>query len=472
MSIVELSAIDLRDALQNRRLSARETMTDYLAQIERLNPAINAIISQIDSTEALAAADRADASLKAGDAPPLTGFPLAVKDLADVEGFKTSHGSPLLGKHAARRDCILAERLRAAGGIFFGKTNVPEFGFGSHTFNPVHGTTVNPFDHSRSAGGSSGGAAAALAARMLVLADGSDFGGSLRNPASFCGVVGMRPSVGRVPGESVLGWTARIGLQGPMARNVTDLGLMLSIIAGFDARDPLSFAEDPSIFAGSLEDNHKGTRVAWTRDFNAYPVEGSVAQVCASALDNLRAIGCEVDEAHPDISGAMDVFQTQRAAAVRSLGDSLKNLSPDWREQTKDTAIWNFEKGFDLDFDQFHSSELLRTKIRSRFVRFFEDWDFLVLPTVQVPAFPADQEWVHEINGQQMATYLDWMSSCCVVSITDLPALSLPVGTTKEGLPVGLQIVGPPKSDLKVLKLAYALEQDLDLNLMPPGIFA
>ena len=190
-------------------------------------------------------------------------------------------------------------------------------------------------------------------------------------------------------------------------------------------------------------------------------------QVCKAALTNLEAIGCVVDEAHPDITGAMDVFQTQRAAAVRSLGNTLEKLTPDWREHTKDTAIWNIEKSFDLDFERFHASEIQRTRITRRFTKFFDNWDYLVLPTVQVLPFPADQEWVHEINGQQMQTYLDWMSSCCVVSITDLPALSLPVGLSAEGLPVGLQIVGPPKSDLAVLKLAHALEQDLALNLSP-----
>ena len=468
MSVTDLTAIELRDALHSRRLSAREAMSGYLTRIDELNPQINAIVSRVEPDAAMQAADLADKKLAAGDAPPLTGFPLAVKDLADVRGFKTSHGSPLLGKRPAKADCILASRLRAAGGVFIGKTNVPEFGFGSHTFNPVFGTTVNPFDQTRSAGGSSGGAAASLASHMLPLADGSDFGGSLRNPASFCGVVGMRPSVGRIPGEPLQGWTARIGVQGPMARNVRDLGLMMSVIAGFDARDPLSFPDDPSQFSGSFEQSFNGIRVAWTRDFDAYPVEANVHQVCKTALENLRAIGCVVDEAHPDITGAMDVFQTQRAAAVRSLGNSLQGMFPDWRDHTKDTAVWNLEKSFDLDFASFHASELERTRITRSFVNFFDDWDFLVLPTVQVQPFPADQEWVHEINGQQMSTYLDWMSSCCVISITDLPALSLPVGLSPEGLPVGLQIVGPPKSDLAVLKLAYALEQDLAVKLKPP----
>ncbi len=468
MSITDLTAIELRDALQERRLSAREAMLDYLARIDEVNPTINAMVSRIEPDAALQAAELADSALAAGNAPALTGFPLAVKDLADVRGFKTSHGSPLLGKHPAKADCILASRLRAAGGVFIGKTNVPEFGFGSHTFNPVFGTTLNPFDQTRSAGGSSGGAAASLASHMLPLADGSDFGGSLRNPASFCGVVGMRPSVGRVPGEGLLGWMARIAVQGPMARNVRDLGLMLSVIAGFDASDPLSFDDDPGQFSGPLEQDFKNSRIAWTRDFNAYPVDAGIHHVCKAALDNLRALGCVVDEAYPDVTGAMDVFQTQRAAAVRTLGNSLQSLYPDWRDHTKDTAVWNIEKSFDLDFASFHASELERTRITREFVKFFEDWDFLVLPTVQVPPFPADQEWVQEINGQQMSTYLDWMSSCCVISITDLPALSLPVGLSPEGLPVGLQIVGPPKSDLAVLKLAYALETDLGLNLRPP----
>jgi len=467
LSITDLTARQLRAELKARKVSAREVMQAYLQRVEQHNPTLNAVVSQIDDNQAFAAADAADNALASGEAGPLTGFPLAVKDLADVAGFKTSHGSPLLGKRPARDDCLLAARLRSAGGLFIGKTNVPEFGFGSHTFNPVFGTTVNPYDRARSAGGSSGGAACALAAHMLPLADGSDFGGSLRNPASFCGVVGMRPSVGRVASPPVMGWTARIGVQGPMARNVDDVALMMSVIAGFDPRDPLSFPDDPTQFDTDLARDFNGVRIGWTRDFGSYPVDREVADICEGSLAGLKAIGADVDASHPDITGAMDVFQTQRAAAVRSLGRSLENLAPDWREHTKDTAIWNFEKGFDLSFDAFHKSEILRTQILHRFTRFFETMDFLVLPTVQVPPFPASDEWVSEINGQQLPTYLDWMTSCCVISITDLPALSLPVGYTRSGLPVGLQIVGPPKADLAVLQLAKALESALNLPSQP-----
>ena len=467
MSTTQLSAVDLAAALQSREVSAKMVMQDYLQRIAQVNPTVNAIISQVDDATALANAEAADARLAEGNAPPLTGFPLAVKDLADVAGFKTSYGSPLLGHRPARQDSLLASRLRAAGGVFIGKTNVPEFGFGSHTFNPVHGTTLNPYDSTRSAGGSSGGGACALACNMLPVADGSDFGGSLRNPASFCSVVGMRPSVGRVADVPQFGWAARIGVQGPMARTTADLALLMSVLAGSDPRDPLSFATPDGEFTGDLRKDFSGCRIAWTRDFAAYPVAPEVADVCERALASFASMGCTVDSAHPDVSDAMDVFQTQRAAAMRALGNTLERQYPDWRSKTKDTAIWNFEKGFDLTFEEFHASEIKRTAILHRFTQFFTDWDFLVLPTVQVLPFPADEEWVREINGQQMPTYLDWMSSCCVISITDLPALSLPVGFSHDGLPVGLQIVGPPKSDNAVIQLAHALEQALDLPRRP-----
>ncbi|MEM7219830.1 MAG: amidase [Pseudomonadota bacterium] len=470
MEIFELSARALSTALQHRELSAVEVMRACLARIESVNPKVNAIVSAVDEDAALALARAADAALDAGGAPPLTGFPHAVKDLADVAGLPTTHGSPLFADRArerpARSDSLLAARLRAAGVCFIGKTNTPEFGFGSHTFNPVFGTTRNPHDTSRSAGGSSGGAAAALATRMLPLADGSDFGGSLRNPASFCGVVGLRPSVGRVAGEALAGWAARIGVQGPMARSVDDVALLLSVLAGPDPIDPLADSTPGSAFAAPLAArDYRGARIGWTADFGAYPVEAEVAAVCESAIAKaVAAVGADLDATHPDIDGAMAVFQTQRAAAVRTLALTLERSFPGWRDVTKDTAVWNFEQGLALDMDAFHASELQRTAIRRRFVDFFASLDFLILPTVQVLPFDAEEPYVSSINGQPMPTYLDWMTSCCVISITDLPAISIPVGRSASGLPIGAQIVGPPRADRALLEFAHALESALDFD--------
>ena len=450
-SSADLSACELRAALVSRELSAREVMQDYLARIDARNDSLNAIVSRVPAEQALAAADAADTALAEGAAGALTGFPLAVKDLADVEGLPTRHGTTLFGERPAAVDSLLAARLRAAGGCFIGKTNTPEFGLGSHTFNPVFGLTRNPYRLDRSAGGSSGGAACALAAHLLPVADGSDFGGSLRNPGSFCGVVGLRPSVGCVANVPLHGWMARIGVQGPMGRNVADTALLLSVLAGHDPRDPLSYPQDSTRFEQLTPLDLAGLRIAWSADLDAYPVEHAVVDACQPALTMLTDLGARVEATHPNVQGAMDAFQTQRCAALRSLAETLERTHPNWREQVKDTAVWNFEQALSLDFAAYHAAEAERTRIAQAFARFFEQHDFLVLPTVQVLPFPADEPWVRAINGTPMRTYLDWMSSCCIISITDLPALSLPVGFA-DGLPVGLQIVGPPKGDLEVLR--------------------
>lgn len=463
MSLTELTAIDLHSALHSGAASAVEVMADYRARIDQLNPRLNAIVSLLPEEASRELAISADRALAHDNPGPLCGFPLAVKDLTDVEGFRTTRGNPLFGAQPAVADSLMVSRLRQAGACFIGKTNVPEFGFGSHTFNPVFGTTRNPHNPALTAGGSSGGAASALAANLLAVADGSDFGGSLRNPASFCGVVGMRPSVGRVASEAACGWMARIGVQGPMARSVRDTAFLLAVQAGFHADDPMSFATDPTHFDVDLGRNFGDARIAWTENFDAYPVAPEVAQICGRAAQRLPELGCRVDSDHPDVSGAMDVFQHQRAAAVRDMAHTLEGITAEWRNHVKDTAAWNFDKGLQLSFADFHASELTRTSIRARFCEFFERFDFLVLPTVQVLPFPIEEPWVKEINGQPMATYLDWMSSCCVLSITDFPVLSLPVGYSADGLPVGLQIVGPPKADLAVLQFGYAVEQLLAL---------
>ena len=464
MSLTELTAVELRRVLHTRAASAVEVMRDYRARIDTANPRLNAIVNLVPEEAGLELAQRADAQLATGNAGPLCGFPLAVKDLVDVSGFPTTRGNPLFGKEKATQDALMVARLRQAGGCFIGKTNVPEFGFGSHTFNPIFGATRNPHNPALTAGGSSGGAASALAAKMLVVADGSDFGGSLRNPASFCGVVGMRPSVGRVASEADYGWMARIGVQGPMARNVRDTALMLAVQAGFHPSDPLSFATDQATFDVDLGKDFAGARIAWTENFAAYPVVPEVAQICAAAAQQFVQLGCHVEAAHPNVEGAMAAFQDQRAAAVRGLARTLESLTPDWRNQVKDTATWNFDKGLGLSFADYHASEAARTRIRQRCCAFFEHYDFLVSPTVQVLPFAIEEPWVKTINGQPMATYLDWMSSCCILSITDFPIISIPVGYSADGLPVGAQIMGAPKADLAVLQFAYAIEQLLGVS--------
>jgi amidase len=384
---------------------------------------------------------------------------MAPKDAVEAAGFPTTWGFVPLRDNIASRDDVLAARQRAAGALFIGKTNMPELGLGSHTFNDLFGRTANPYDPERSAGGSSGGAAVALATGMLPLADGSDMGGSLRNPASFCNVVGLRPSIGRVPDVRPMGWFARLATPGPMARTVSDAALLLSVQAGPCHDDPLSLGQPGHAFAGTLARDLHGLRIAWTPDLGILPVEPEVVNVIESAAGTFRDFGCVVEQACPDLSDAMDVFQVQRAAALAVTGRAMQRQVPDWREHARDTAVWNIDRGLALSSEELLDAEVARTRIYRRVVAFFERYDALLLPAAQVAPFPADVDWVRNINGQPMDTYIDWMSVCCAISVTGLPAISVPAGFTPRGLPVGLQIVSGPHDDLGLLQLAHEFEQ-------------
>ncbi len=377
---------------------------------------------------------------------------------------------PLLAEHEATEDSALVARQRRAGAIFIGKSNVPEFGLGSHTFNSLFGTTHNPYDHDKTAGGSSGGAAVALASGMLPIADGSDMGGSLRNPASFCNVVGLRPSIGRVPDERTFGWFARLGTSGPMARTVADVALLLSTQAGPFPSDPLTLDVAGSKFRAPLDRDLSGLRLAWSADLNLVPVDGRVTRVLEKALPVFEQLGCRVENSCPDLSEAMAVFQVQRAAGLAILGGTLELSLPDWRTHAKDTLIWNIEKGLALSVKELLASEVTRTEIYRQLEKFFANYDALLLPAAQVPPFPAEQDWVREINGQPMDTYIDWMTVCCAISVTGSPAISVPAGFTDEGLPIGLQIVGKPRRDFELLQLAHAFEQATEYYRRKPHL--
>ena len=454
------SAASLVAAMYRGKLSAVEVMNLHYDHIERLNPTLNAIVNLLPRERALDLARGADRAQASGAAlGPLHGLPMAPKDAVAVAGFPTTLGFAPFRDRVAAKDDLLAARQRAAGALFIGKTNMPEFGLGSHTFNALFGLTRNPYDPNRSAGGSSGGAAVALATGMLPLADGSDMGGSLRNPASFCNVVGMRPSIGRVPEERPLGWLARLSTCGPMARTVADVALLLSVQAGYHAADPLALAQPGHLFAGTLGRDLKGVRLAWSPDLGLTPVDPEVTAVIEAATGVFRDLGCTVEAACPDLAGAMDVFQVQRAAALAVTGRELDRTVPGWRDHAKDTAIWNIERGFALGAEELLRAEAARTEIYRRTVSFFEDYDALLLPAAQVPPFSADQPWVREVAGRPMATYIDWMTICCAISVTGMPALSVPAGFTAAGLPVGLQIVTGPHDDLRLLQLAHEFEQ-------------
>jgi len=451
-----LPAVELAGLLRRRELSAAELMEAHLSQIERVNPGVNAIVTLLPE-RAMEEARRADAALARGEeAGPLHGLPVAHKDLFWTKGVRTTFGSPIFAGFVPDADALIVERARGAGAISVGKTNTPEFGAGSQTFNEVFGATLNPYDTSRTCGGSSGGAAVALACGMVPLADGSDMGGSLRNPAAFCNVVGLRPSPGRVPSwPSQTSWSP-LSVDGPMARTARDAALMLSAIAGPDPRSPISLSEPPGLFAAPLERDFSGVRVAWSPDLGTLPVEGRVAEVFRGSLPVLEGLGCEVEEAAPDLSGADEVFKAFRAWHFElAYGELLE----EHRQRMKDTVVWNIEEGRRLTGPQLGAAERRRTELYHRVLGFMRRYEFLVLPTTQVVPFPVEMPYVTEIEGARMETYIDWMRSCYYISAVGLPAVSVPCGFTGEGLPVGLQIVGRPRDDFGVLQLAHAFEE-------------
>ena len=460
-----LSARALRDAVAARELSASEVVSAHLERIEQVNPRVNAIVTLVPER---ALADAAALDAAAADGRPaglLQGLPVAVKDLVDTAGIRTTYGSPIFAHHVPVQDALIVERLRAAGAVVVGKTNTPEFGAGSHTFNEVFGATRNPYDLSRSAGGSSGGAAAALAAGMVPIADGSDLGGSLRNPASFCNVVGLRPAPGRVaapgPGDA---WSPMSQL-GPMARNVGDLALLLAAIAGPDARDPLSIDTPfpPDIGRASLA----GVRVAWSQTVDGLPVEPVVAEALGPARQALLDAGAEVTDQEPDLTGADEVFETFRSVAYRQ---GMREVATAQRELVKEEVLADARRGEALSVDEVLRAADLRTEIFRRTSALLERFDLLALPTVQVVPFEVELRWPQSVAGVSMERYYTWMRSCSRITSTTLPALSLPAGFTPEGLPVGLQLVGRHRGEGRLLALAAALEARLDAGAREPGI--
>lgn len=454
------TAQELAAAIRARELSCVELLAAHLGRIERLNPQVNAIVT-LAPEAALATARAYDAALAHGNAPPpeqapLYGLPVVHKDLFETRGMRTTYGSPIFAAHVPNYDALIVERLKAAGAISIGKTNTPEFGAGSQTFNPVFGATRNPYDLAKTCGGSSGGAAVALACGMAPLADGSDMGGSLRNPASFCNVVGFRTTPGRVPVWPNRAPYLPLAVDGPLARTVGDVALMLAAIAGPDPRAPLALSEPGSRFAPPLDGELRGARVAWSPDLGGLPVDPRVSAVFAAQRASFVALGCELEAATPDLRDADEIFLTLRALSYEV---NLGPLLDAHRDQLKDTVIWNIEQGRQLSGAQVARALRLHGELLGRVHAFFEQYDYLVLPVSQVPPFPVEQPYVTVINGVPMTSYVDWMRSCWWISVTGAPALAVPAGFTAEGLPVGLQIVGRPRDELGVLRLGHAYEQ-------------
>lgn len=448
-------ARDLARMIRSRDVSAVEVMEAFLDQIERVNPRVNAIPTLRPRGELLAEARAKDAALARGEiAGPLHDLPHAVKDLEETKGIRTTYGSPLFRDYVPESDALFVERLRRAGAILIGKTNTPEFGAGSQTFNTVFGPTRNPYDLSKTCGGSSGGAAVSLACGMVPVADGSDLGGSLRNPASFCNVVGFRPSPGRVPRLTARAWNT-MPVSGPMARNVGDLAFLLSAMAGPDPRDPIAQDEPGAAFLRPLGRSFRGTRIGWSQNLGRYPVQPVVNQVIDASRRVFEELGCIVEDGEPDFSDADEIFQTLRAWGYAGMRETLRAH----RDQLKDTVIWNIEQGLDLTAQDIADAEEKRTALYQRVREFLERNEYLILPVSQVAPFSVDLDWVREINGVQMHTYIDWMATCYAITNTGLPAISVPCGFTPDGLPIGVQIVGRHHHDFAVLQLAHAFEQ-------------
>jgi amidase len=464
--ICALSAVEMARLIRAKEVSARELLAAHLDRIALINPSMNAIVTLV-AERATAQAGRADEATARGESlGPLHGLPIAHKDLQPTQGIRTTFGSPIFKDFVPAEDSLLVERVRDAGAILLGKTNTPEFGAGSQTFNPVFGATLNPWDKTKTCGGSSGGAAVALACGMLPIADGSDMGGSLRNPASFCGVVGLRTSPGRVPVWPAVNAWSPLSVDGPMARSVADVALFLSAIAGPDPRSPIALSEPGNTFAAPLDRDVKGVRIAWWTSLGGVPVDRRVREVVNRQRAVFESLGCVVEEAEPDFTDFDEVFKVVRAQAfLAGVAPRIKGR----HDEVKDTVLWEIEHGGHLTPTQTMWAETKRTELYHRMRRFMERYDFFVLPSTQVPPFDVREHYVREIEGVTLETYIDWMKSCYFISIVGNPAISVPCGFTPEGLPVGLQIVGRHRDDWGLLQIAHAFEQSLERSASLSG---
>jgi amidase len=440
--------------IRARKLSAREVMQAHLDRISAVNPKINAIVAKLDDDRCLALADDADARLARGDAVgPLHGLPWAFKDLEDAVGFPNTKGSLIFKDFMPATDSVLVDRIRKAGVIPIGKTNVPEFAMGSHTYNKVYGTTRNPYDLSKTAGGSSGGAAAALATGMLPLADGSDLGGSLRNPGNFNNVVGFRPSVGAVVSDPDTLSAPNFSVKGPMGRTVDDIVFLLDVI--------VQVPQVPHVPPVPQ------VRVGWSPDLGGLPLDVRVRAVLESHRKTFEAIGCVVEDVSPDFSDADDIFLTiRRYRSAQKYGDLL----PQHRALMKPEAIEEIERGACITIDEVTRATGMHARLLERVDAFFDRYGFFACAVNQVPPFDADLDWPKSIDGVAMDSYTSWMKSAYWVSVTCGPAISVPAGFTFNGLPIGIQLVGRRHTDRLLLELARGFENVTRLNRIRPSL--
>ncbi len=470
-AITDLSALELSRAIHDRMVTCREVMSAYLDRIDRINPQINAIVSLRGREELLREAEERDAELEAGRSRGwMHGLPHAVKDLSEAAGIPCVFGSDIYRDYVPDFDDIQVERIRALGAIIIGKTNTPEMGLGSHTFNPVFGPTRNPYHTAKSAGGSSGGAAAALAARLVPVADGSDMMGSLRNPAGFNNVVGFRPSFGRVPalgGELFLG---QLAVNGPMARSVADVAALLAVQTGYDARDPHSLPDEAFVLDPNVD--MSGARIGWLGDYGGYlPFEDGVLDLCREALDVFRKIGCRVDDVSErfDMARLWESWRTLRHFLVAG-GQNADYADPERRAKMKPEMIWEVENGQALTAPQVFAASSARSDWYRYVCGLFERFDFLVLPSAQVFPFDVTLHWPKTVGGREMDTYHRWMEVVIGPTMAGLPVAAMPAGFGGNGLPAGIQIIGRPRADLAVLHMAAAYESRIDWLRQLPEI--
>jgi amidase len=465
-SVCFMSAIEMARLIRAKRLSAREALAAHLQQIERVNPKVNAIVTLVAELATDAAAKADEMQARGETLGALHGLPVAHKDLLETRGIRTTFGSPLFKDNIPAEDDIVVDRMRRAGAITIGKTNTPEFGAGSQTFNEVFGATHNPYDLTKTCGGSSGGAAVALACGLVPLASGSDTGGSLRNPAAFCNVVGFRPSIGRVPNpKAAFAWST-LTTSGCLGRSVADLAFALSTIAGPDARAPLSIGEPGDRFARPLDRGFKGVRVAWFKDLGGVPFDPGVRRVVDGHRKTFESLGCIVEQAEPDFAPAEVAFRILRAWNTANAHGERLGQHPNG---FKDTLKGEIEEGLRLTGSDVARAETAHGELWRRFQAFLERYEYFVLPTTQLPAFDINSPYPMEIAGVRLETYIDWMKSCWYVSTTGNPAASVAGGFTPEGLPVGVQIVGRHNEDFAVLQMAHAFEQATGFGKQKPG---
>ena len=452
--LCDLTAVELAARIRRKQLSARDVMAAHIARIERVNPKINAIVTLV-AERAMTDAKKADELQARGDSlGPLHGLPVAHKDLVRTAGIRTTFGSPMYKDFVPPDDALIVKRIRSAGAITLGKTNTPEWGAGSNTFNPVFGATVNPYNLAKTVGGSSGGAAAALRCGMVPIADGSDTGGSLRNPAAFTNVVGFRPTPGRVPDDD--GSWSPLSTAGPMARTVADVALFLSAMVGAHPSDPLAIDENGTKFRAPLARSFKGTRVAWFRNLGGIPFESEITRVVHANRQAFVDLGCIVEEAEPDFTGVDDAFPILRHLSYHSSYSRLARENP---TMFKDSVKWEIAEAERNTGADVARALARQARMSLDVARFFAQYDYFVLPVTQVEPFDVTTEYPMTVAGEKMPTYIDWMRSCWYVTFMACPCISVPAGFTANGLPVGLQIVGARRADWALLQMAHAFEQ-------------